>query len=42
MIQDFFDGASLLVHPIRMEPWGQRVFRIFDPDKHVVELGEPQ
>ena len=23
------------------QPWGQRVFRIYDPDKHMVELGEP-
>ncbi|MEJ6394544.1 VOC family protein [Gymnodinialimonas sp. 2305UL16-5] len=31
-----------LIHPIRREPWGQRVFRFFDPDRHVVEIGEPQ
>ena len=31
-----------LIHGIRKEPWGQRVFRFFDPDGHVVELGEPQ
>ncbi|MEM9631519.1 MAG: VOC family protein [Pseudomonadota bacterium] len=31
-----------LIHDIRKEPWGQRVFRFFDPDKHVVEVGEPQ
>lgn len=31
-----------LIHGIRKEPWGQRVFRFFDPDGHIVELGEPQ
>jgi catechol 2,3-dioxygenase-like lactoylglutathione lyase family enzyme len=29
------------VHPLRAQPWGQRVFRVHDPDGHVVELGEP-
>ncbi|KIC47807.1 VOC family protein [Tateyamaria sp. ANG-S1] len=31
-----------LIHPIRCEPWGQRVFRLFDPDRHILEIGEPQ
>ena len=30
-----------LVHPLREQPWGQRVIRILDPDGHVVEIGEP-
>ena len=29
------------VHDVIEQPWGQRVFRIYDPDKHMVELGEP-
>jgi catechol 2,3-dioxygenase-like lactoylglutathione lyase family enzyme len=29
-----------LIHPLRTEPWGGRVFRIHDPDRHVVEVGE--
>jgi catechol 2,3-dioxygenase-like lactoylglutathione lyase family enzyme len=29
------------VHPIREQPWGQRVFRVFDPDRHLVDVGEP-
>ncbi|MCP4539035.1 MAG: glyoxalase [Chloroflexi bacterium] len=28
-------------HPLREQPWGQRVFRFYDPDGHIVELGEP-
>ncbi|MEO1019523.1 MAG: VOC family protein [Pseudomonadota bacterium] len=31
-----------LIHPIEMQAWGQRVFRFYDPDGHVVEIGEPQ
>lgn len=30
-----------IVHPIREQPWGQRVFRVFDPDHHIVAVGEP-
>ena len=28
------------VHPIIEHPWGQRVVRIYDPDKHIIEVGE--
>ena len=35
-------GLARIVHPIRTEPWGQRVFRLLDPDGHIVEVGEPQ
>ncbi len=31
-----------LVHPILRQHWGQRVFRFHDPDRHIVEIGEPQ
>jgi hypothetical protein len=30
-----------LVHPLLEQPWGQRVFRVYDPDEHIVEIGEP-
>ena len=30
-----------LIHPIETHPWGQKVFRCYDPDGHVVEVGEP-
>ena len=33
-------GAEM-VHEIREQPWGQRVFRFYDPDKFVIEIGEP-
>jgi catechol 2,3-dioxygenase-like lactoylglutathione lyase family enzyme len=29
------------LHPIHEEPWGQRTLRFFDPDNHLVEIGEP-
>ena len=28
------------VHPVLEHTWGQRVVRIYDPDKHIVEVGE--
>lgn len=31
-----------LIHAIEQQEWGQRVFRFYDPDGHVVEIGEPQ
>lgn len=46
--EDRFDGfmerlASFdveLVHETREYPWGQRVVRLYDPDRHIVEVGE--
>jgi len=28
------------VHEIRQYPWGQRDIRVYDPDKHIVEVAE--
>lgn len=28
------------VHELREQPWKQRVFRFYDPDKHIIEIGE--
>ncbi len=30
-----------LIHPIETQAWGQRVFRLYDPDGHAIEIGEP-
>lgn len=30
-----------LVHAMVEQPWGQRVVRVYDPDRHIVEIGEP-
>ena len=29
-----------LVHPLREHGWGQRVVRFYDPDGHIIEVGE--
>ncbi len=28
------------VHPPKQHSWGQRVVRFYDPDKHIIEVGE--
>jgi len=28
------------VHDVREYPWGQRVVRFYDPDQHIIEVGE--
>ena len=28
------------VHPLIEHRWGQRVVRLYDPDKHIIEVGE--
>ena len=28
------------VHPAKEHPWGQRVVRFYDPDRHIIEVGE--
>ncbi len=30
-----------IIHPIKEESWGQTVFRLYDPDKHIIEVAEP-
>lgn len=30
-----------MVHPLHEQPWGQRVIRLYDPDRHIIEIGEP-
>ncbi|MFA0833694.1 MAG: VOC family protein [Methanobacterium formicicum] len=29
------------VHKTRVQPWGQRVLRFYDPDGYIIEVGEP-
>jgi len=29
------------IHAIHEQPWGQRSMRLYDPDGHVLEIGEP-
>jgi len=39
--QRLIDRNVEIIHPIEKQSWGQRVFRFFDPDHHIVEIGEP-
>ncbi len=32
--------SLLWLHEIREYPWGQRAIRLYDPDKHIVEIAE--
>lgn len=34
-------SGSEIIHPIERQEWGQLVFRFLDPDRHIVEIGEP-
>ena len=34
------DASVEFVHPLREQPWGQRVVRFYDPDKNIIEVGE--
>ena len=33
-------GKVNTIHPIRIQPWQQRVFRVYDPDRFIVEIAE--
>ena len=35
------DSGADVIHPIETQEWGQRVFRFHDPDRHIVEIGDP-
>lgn len=28
------------VHPVKRHDWGQRTVRLYDPDRHIIEIGE--
>ena len=28
------------IHPVKEHPWGQRAVRFYDPDGHIIEVGE--
>ena len=33
-------GKTKIIHSIREHPWGQRAFRVYDPDDHIIEFAE--
>ena len=38
--EDNFDKFVQYVHPVKEHSWGQRVVRFYDPDRHIIEVGE--
>jgi uncharacterized glyoxalase superfamily protein PhnB len=41
-LQKLKDVSSIeYVHELKEQPWGQRVIRFYDPDMHIIEVGEP-
>jgi catechol 2,3-dioxygenase-like lactoylglutathione lyase family enzyme len=41
VFNDLEKAGVTFLHKIHEEPWGQRTFRFFDPDDHLIEIGEP-
>ncbi len=40
-IQQKLEQAGVeFVHAVREQPWGQNVMRFYDPDGHIIEIGE--
>lgn len=35
------DAGAPIIQQVHAEPWGQLTFRCYDPDGHLVEVGEP-
>jgi catechol 2,3-dioxygenase-like lactoylglutathione lyase family enzyme len=33
-------SGVVFLHSLHEEPWGQRTMRFFDPDRHLIEIGE--
>lgn len=34
------NNGTIMLHDMLEQPWGQRVFRVYDPDNYIVEIGE--
>lgn len=34
------ESGAEIIHPITLQAWNQRVFRFYDPDRHILEIGE--
>jgi catechol 2,3-dioxygenase-like lactoylglutathione lyase family enzyme len=40
-IQQRLEASGVeFIHPVCEQPWGQRVMRFYDPDGHIIEIGE--
>ena len=40
MLYEVITAGVEFLHELKTEPWGQQTFRFFDPDHHLVEIGE--
>ena len=38
--QQVMQNKVKLIHSIKKQEWGQNVFRFYDPDNHIIEIGE--
>ncbi|SDO07874.1 VOC family protein [Acetanaerobacterium elongatum] len=38
--QRLAEAGVEIIHGVKKQEWGQRVFRFYDPDRHMVEIGE--
>jgi catechol 2,3-dioxygenase-like lactoylglutathione lyase family enzyme len=38
--QQIIRNKVTLIHPVIKQDWGQQVFRFYDPDNHIIEIGE--
>jgi catechol 2,3-dioxygenase-like lactoylglutathione lyase family enzyme len=34
------DAGVKFIHGIKEFPWGEKLFRVYDPDGHIVEIGD--
>lgn len=39
-VQRLLERKISYLHPVKEHPWGQRVVRFYDPDRHIIEVGE--
>jgi predicted enzyme related to lactoylglutathione lyase len=40
MFQKVQKAGTKILHPIKIQPWQQKVFRIYDPDDFIIEIAE--
>lgn len=40
MYEKMINNKVNLLHPIKVQPWQQRVFRVYDPDNFIIEIAE--
>ncbi|MEJ2544009.1 MAG: VOC family protein [Calditrichaceae bacterium] len=41
MLKRLVENSIEFIHKILEHPWGQRAMRVYDPDGHIIEIGEP-